>query len=207
MVVSLWLQLIKVPGLFERTEWHIYHQDLDGDTITALINRILKQIKLLYIWYKKYAHHLEEPNEIPSSAAVKSASKDDIQCVLQRVRRAQLHKTYLATLIILYRLLLALAPARFHNSESRCQSLARKVGIQQKQLEASHQPILGGLFGTFTCRIAQSAIQTGDQWQNGQIYTNREVIDRDTFSGWCRAFGRKVSPDDISTTSPIASES
>ncbi|KAJ9602374.1 hypothetical protein H2200_013229 [Cladophialophora chaetospira] len=190
MIMSLWLHLVRVPSLFKTTEQHICLQDQDDDAVAALIILILKQITDLYIWYKQYSHQLQTPNEIPPCEAVRSATKDDMLCVLKRVRRAQLHKSYLSMLIILFRLLLALAPARFHTSESRCQSLARKVTILQEQLENSNQPIMGGMFGTLTYWIAKSTIQTEDQWKGKGIYQKGEFLDRDTFVDWCRAFGR-----------------
>jgi hypothetical protein len=191
LVMTLWPHLVVIPGLFKTTEAHICCRHLGNDAVETLITRILRQSTTLLIWHKRHETELEPPKALAPSEHDTSDSTPDMLSVLKQIRRNQLRNSYLIGLLILSRLLSALAPARLTYWEKRTQSLAHQIIALKEQIQRSHQPIFWGLFGTSILRIADATIQTGDFW-GGRTYEEGEVLDWHTFAAWCSKFGRKV---------------
>ena len=125
--MTLWPHLVVIPGLFKTTEAHICCRHLGNDAVEALITRILRQSTTLLIWHKRHETELEPPKALAPSEHDTSDSTRDMLSVLKQIRRKQLRNSYLIGLLILSRLLSALAPARLTYWEKRTQSLAHQI--------------------------------------------------------------------------------
>ncbi|KIY04210.1 uncharacterized protein Z520_00903 [Fonsecaea multimorphosa CBS 102226] len=191
LVMSLWGHLVSAPSMFKTAEELICSRHpVARGTVSSVIDRICHARAALLRWYTEHKVSLVPLDD--------TREADIFRCEpsifsMSMVRRVQLLGTYLSCVILMSRLLIALAPARFSVLESGCQEMAEKVLRIGGQIEASNQPILCGLFVTQTWWVANATIQTRDEWMSSQRFLDGEVINRSTFENWCRAFGRSVA--------------
>lgn len=191
LVLSLWVHLASGPGLFKAAEEVICspHPIVHG-TIASTVDRIYRDRAALIQWYRK--HEAELPPLDGSGVTDILSCNVPIFCPAT-VRKLQLLGTYLSCVILLSRLLIALAPTGFYALELQCQEMAQKVVRMRDQLESSKQPILCGFFITQTWWIARATIQTRDEWITCHDFVTGKTIDHRRFERWCHALGRKTA--------------
>lgn len=116
----------------------------------------------------------------------------------QRITWKVLQGTYLLCCLVKTRLLFAMAPSRFPELESICQSLAQEamsVAAQSNRDEKNR--LIGGLFMSEIGWVAKSVVETADIWMDSLPESNTDqrdngMIEQWRFNEWCIAMRRNL---------------
>jgi len=161
----------------------------DPVILETLISKVLQHTKELQNWHGRWLAIFDtgKTNIIrwDEHEPYSKSAEPDI--------RLQIHGTFLSCLVLKYRILVSLAPARFEHLEEKCQDVAAHIMRWEKRVkERSPQ---SGLFMTQTVWVARATVATKEDFAYGfgkcQLGKGG-MIARRNFEKWCRLLGRKT---------------
>jgi hypothetical protein len=118
----------------------------------------------------------------------------------QHITWKVLQGTYLLCCLVKTRLLFAMAPSRFPELESICQSLAQEaMDVAAQSTRNEKNMLVGGLFMSEIGWMAKSVIETADIWSGSLLEEDSQTDQKDTgmieawrFNEWCIAMRRNL---------------
>ena len=187
-MIHLWLIIGAVPGVFkEVTDAVCNSKPLGPHVIDPLTLRIHQLKKQLSQWHQEY------------EKLVRDTSSQDVQEETKTDKRFETLGLYMANLINLNRLSLALNPLLSSKLEDQAQHLAGLILELEKTANAANPK--AALFMVSGMHIARATIATEGEWRDstrmmqGEQDTNPTgLIQKQVFERWCDLIGRKTCP-------------
>ena len=196
LVLSLWGNLVRGPGLFKETTDIIFSAGPSPPfVISNLIERLMNSRKNLLRWLS-YAQQLNGSREgdlerCEGGLALPWPTFENSRLGSGYVNQLALRGTYTMCYILKARLLYSLAPSQFHHLEIECQDLAGKIiSLREELTKKEGSRLIGDLYMSQSTWVARGILETIEMCSKD--WKEREgVIEKWKFEAWCRAIGRR----------------
>lgn len=198
LALAMWSHITTGPGKFrEVTDTILSPTPLPQAVIDAIIQYLLEDRESLLDWMER-AQMLPDLRDgdfefdeygimFPRLTFEKGTSNTHL------VTHLALWGANIMCRILKTRLLVAMAPARFHYLEIECQYLASKImSLDQIAAEDNGNGLLQTSFISQSTWIARGVLDTKDIWSAEQG-NSEDMIERWKFKAWCEAIGRKFT--------------
>ena len=189
IVLSLWTTICPIPGLFKDVQSAVCNSvDVDMRTIGSLFASAQETRSLLLQWRKLF-DELALFHDSPKQP-VNGKQYDTLG-------------VYMANMILINRLCVSLNPRVGSGLEDETQNLAHQ--ILQLERRASIVNPRASLFMAFKIIVAQTILDTKDQWQQAIRLSIEDhahaspVIRSHVFERWVKLKGRKFTSKSIAT--------
>lgn len=196
LMAMLWAALTIAPRLFrDATAVIMAPSSTSWQDREKVVEELLVARESLIQWQALAESHAEFPSALEQSGerlAVRWPSFSLPERGSTHNLSLAMYGTYAMCRIFKARLLYALNPARFHNFEDECQTLASRV------TELSHRPNdeqrwnTHSLFMSQSTWIAKGILETREMWKADTL-TGNGAIEKWKFEAWCSSIGRHIS--------------
>ena len=190
LVISLWTELCVGPGMYKDTT-DLICTDMSPDPVVLenLICQVLQHTENLLDWNDRWLAVLDTNN----TKIIQCDEREPYVMSANPDKRLEIHGTFLSCLVLKYRILVSLAPARFAHLEAECQDIAAQIMRLEERVKTRNPQ--GGLFMAQTVWVGKATVATKGDFacEFGRCQLRKAgMIERWKFEKWCRLLGRKT---------------
>jgi hypothetical protein len=165
------------------------HISPDPVALENLIGAVLQHTKHLLEWHDQWLAIVDTSK----TNIIRYGDHEPYTTSANSDKWLGIHGTFLSCLLLKYRILVCLAPARFAHLEVECQDIAAQIMRWHERVTARSPQ--GGLFMTQTLWVGRATVATKEDFscEFGRYQPGRGgMIERWKFEKWCRLLGRKT---------------
>ena len=183
IITSLWKHLCSIPSLYKEVQTIICEgQFLDASAHERIFSRTNYLLNRMLLWCTDFESQYMVAHEHPSLDYAKSD------------KRIETYGVCLASMIILYRLKVALEPLNSSSSEDESQKLARCIMALEKQARTTNPR--AALFLALKLEITRATLATENEWRpescvDARVGLNGYIAPW-VFRHWCALKGRRI---------------